>query len=172
MVSPASKRRAVRKSVEAGLGKVSQACRAMSLNRTSYYNAPNPSTRSRTLKTQIIDLSEDQPRYGYRRITALIRRSGEEVNPKRVQRVIRQEGLKVRKRHRRTRRLGTEALERRRASSINEVWSWDFVHDMTEQGSRFRVLSLIDEYTRRYLVLRAGWSDRRLENWPKTSERI
>ena len=147
-------------SVEAGIGKISQACRAMNLNRTSYYKAPNPSARSRTLRTQIIELSEDQPRYGYRRVTALIRRSGEEVNPKRVQRVRRQEGLQVRKRQRRTRRLGKGALERRRASTINEVWSWDFVHDMTEQGSRFRVLSLIDEYTRRCLVLRAGWSMR------------
>lgn len=130
----------------------------MRMNRTSYYKASKQSDRSRALRDQIIDLSEDQPRYGYRRVTALIRRSGVEVNAKRVQRIRRQEGLQVRKRQRKTRRLGTGSAERRRANHANEVWSWDFVHDMTEHGSRFRVLSLIDEYTRRCLVLRAGWS--------------
>ena len=74
-------------SVEAGLGKVSQVCRAMGLNRTTYYKASKQCADSRVLRDQIIDLSEAEPRYGYRRVTALIRRSGKEVNPKRVQRV-------------------------------------------------------------------------------------
>ncbi len=147
-------------SVEAGLGRVTQACRAMSLNRTTFYKASKESARSRELREKIIDLSEEQPRYGYRRVTALIRRSGEQINGKRVQRVRRSEGLQVRKRQRRTRRLDANCSERRRATRVNEVWSWDFVHDMTEQGSRFRILSLIDEYSRRCLMLRPGWSMR------------
>ena len=117
----------------------------MGMNRSSYYKASKQSDRSRALRDQIIDLSEDQPRYGYRRVTALIRRSGKEVNAKRVQRIRRQEGLQVHKRQRKTRRWGTGTAERRRTSHANEVWSWDFVHDMTEHGSPFRVLSLMDE---------------------------
>ena len=130
----------------------------MQMNRTSYYKASKQSDRSRALREQIIDVSEDQPRYGYRRVTAMIRRTGAEVNPKRVQRIRRKEGLQVHKRQHKTRRIGPRTAERRRASHANEVWSWDFVHDMTEHGSRFRVLSLMDEYTRRRLVLHPGWS--------------
>ncbi|MDA7511020.1 hypothetical protein N8612_05020, partial [Verrucomicrobia bacterium] len=61
---PASKRRAIRMSVEAELGKVSQACRAMRMNQTNYYKVSMQSDHSRALRDQIIDLSEDQPRYG------------------------------------------------------------------------------------------------------------
>ncbi len=132
----------------------------MSLNRATFYKTSLESDHSRELRKKIIDLSEEQPRYGYRRVTALIRCAGETVNEKRVQRVRRREGLQVQKRQRKTRRLSSAGSERRRARRTNEVWSWDFVHDMTEQGGRFRVLSLIDEYTRRCLMLRAGWSMR------------
>jgi len=149
--------------LESGLGSVSQACRAMELNRSFYYKLSQECSRSKELRQLIIKLSEAQPRYGYRRIAALLRRLGHDVNPKRVQRIRRQEGLRVLKRQRRTRRVSPHNPERMRATEPNEVWSWDFVHDMTEQGNRFRVLSLIDEYTRRCLMLRADWSIRAQE---------
>ena len=110
-------------------------------NRTTYYKASKQSADGRALRDQIIDLSDAE----HRRVTALIRGNGKEVTPKRVQRGRHQEGLEVRKRQRRARRSGRGAAERHRASHVNEVWSWDFVHDMTENGSRFRVLSLINE---------------------------
>ena len=145
-------------SVESGLGTVAQACRAMTFNRSTFYRTSQERQESKELRGAIIDLSEEQPRYGYRRVTAVIRREGQVVNPKRVQRVRRAEGLQVRKKQRKTRRTGSGTARRRRAERRNEVWSWDFVHDMTEQGSRFRVLTLIDEHTRQCLAIRAGWS--------------
>jgi putative transposase len=108
----------------------------------------------------IVELSEANPRYGYRRVTALLRRGGEAVNAKRVQRVRRAEGLQVRKNQKRMKRLGISSAERQRAEGANCVWSWDFVEDQTENGTRFRILTLIDEYSRRCLAMHAAWSIR------------
>jgi transposase InsO family protein len=110
-----------------------------------------------------VELSEKHPRYGYRRVTALLRRDGQEVNAKRVQRVRRAEGLQVRERQKRMRRRGESSAERQRAQKLNAVWNWDFVEDQTENGTRFRVLTLIDEYSRRCLAMHAGWSIRAVD---------
>ncbi len=111
----------------------------------------------------IVDLSEAKPRYGYRRITALLRRQGHEINGKRVQRVRRMEGLQVKKKQRKLRRVGVSTAERQRALHPNHVWSWDFVEDQTENGTRFRILSLIDEHTRECLALHVAWSIRAVD---------
>lgn len=105
------------------------------------------------MRQAIVQLSRVHPRYGYRRITALLRREGHVVNAKRVQRVRRQEGMRVSRRQRRMRRLGVSTAQRRQATRANEVWSWDFVEDQTENGTRFRVLTLLDEYTRECLAV-------------------
>src|SRR5947209_4823287 len=112
MVSPSSRRRAVKMCVEEGLGRASQACRAMGLARSTYYRAGRESVESRRVRKEIVDLSRKHPRYGYRRITALLRRDGWEVNAKRVQRVRRQEALQVSKRQRRMKRLGVSTSQR------------------------------------------------------------
>ena len=112
---------------------------------------------------EIVELSQKHPRYGYRRITALLRREGFEVNAKRVQRIRRAEALQVSKRQRRMKRLGVSTSERRRAVRVNDVWSWDFVEDQTEQGSRFRILTLMDEHTRQCLATHVGWSIRAVD---------
>jgi putative transposase len=160
MVSPSSRRRAVKLCVEEGLGGAASACRAMGLARSSYYELPHLTPESRRMRQRIVALSEKHPRYGYRRITALLRRDGHSINAKRVQRVRRQEALQVSKKQRRTRRLGLSTAERQRAVQINDVWSWDFVEDQTENGTRFRILTLIDEHTRQCLAIHAAWSIR------------
>ncbi len=106
MVSPSSRRRAAKGVVEEGLGNAAQACRALGLARSSYYLGSTKRPSSEQIQRKIVELSEQNPRYGYRRITALLRRKGRRVNPKRVQRVRRQAGLQVSKRQRRMRRLG------------------------------------------------------------------
>ena len=73
------------------------------------------SVESRRIRKEVLELSAKHPRYGYRRITALLRREGFEVNPKRVARIRREEGLKVSKKQRRMRRLGTSTAQRARA---------------------------------------------------------
>ena len=104
------------------------------------------------MSSRIVRLSCQHPRYGYRRITALLRREGRRINAKRVVRVRRAEGLQVRKRQRRTRRLGPSQVQRLSATRRNQVWSWDFVMDQTESGGAFRILTLIDEHTRQCLA--------------------
>ena len=163
MVSPSAKRRAVKISQEEGWGNQAQACRALGLARSSYYRVGQVSMESHRIRREVQELSGRHPRYGYRRITALLRREGFEVNAKRVARIRREEGLKVSKKQRRTR----------------QVWSWDFVADQTENGSSFRILTLIDEYTRECLATHAqrGRSGRWMSSrcwrppWPATERR-
>jgi transposase InsO family protein len=112
------------------------------------------------MKQRIIELSEAHPRYGYRRICALLRREGQRVNPKRVQRIRRQEGLQVRKNQRAARRVGISRVLSRRAERADHVWSWDIIHDQTEAGSALRILTLIDEYTKQCLAIEVGRSIR------------
>ena len=163
MVGPASRRRAVKHVVETGLGKPAQACRALGIARSTFYHAPKPGATSRKLRREIIALSRKHPRYGYRRITALLRRAGRQVNAKRVQRVRCQEGFQVSRRQRRSRRVGLSTAERQRATRVNDVWSWDFVTDQTENGSHFRILTLIDEHSRVCLATHAAWSIRAVD---------
>ena len=116
VVSPSARRRAVKMSVEEGLGKVAAACRALGLSRSSYYRNGRSSLESRRIHKEVLELSEKHPRYGYRRITALMRREGFEVNGKRVARIRREEGIKVSKKQRRMKRLGISTAERQRLS--------------------------------------------------------
>ena len=157
MVSASSRRRAVKSSMKEGLGNAAQACRALGLSRSGFYRVGRESVESRRMRKEILELSRRHPRYGYRRITALLRREGFEINAKRVQRVRRQEHLQVSKKQRRTKRLGVSTAERQQAQCVNDVWSWDFVEDQTENGSRFRILTLIDEYTRQCLAIHVAW---------------
>ena len=100
------------------------------------------------------------PRYGYRRITALLRGEGWRVNRKRVHRLWRREGLKVVVKQRKKRRLGNSdnSVVRRKAEHINHVWSYDFVMDQTENGRRLKFLPVLDEYTRECLTLEVARS--------------
>jgi transposase InsO family protein len=148
---------------EEGLGGKAQACRALGLARSAAYYLPHERVESRRLRREIIALSQAHPRYGYRRITALLRREGWGVNAKRVQRVRRQEGFQVSKRQRKMRRMGTSTALRQRATRPNEVWSWDFVEDQTERGGKLRLLTLLDEYTRQCLALHVAWSIRAVD---------
>ena len=105
VVSPAAKRRAVKMSVEGGLGRKAQACRALDLSRSSYYRSSLRRTETVEKQGLITELSECHPRYGYRRITAVLNRGGMKVNTKRVQRIRRAEGLQVSSKQRRMKRV-------------------------------------------------------------------
>ena len=82
-------------SVKDGIGKVAAACRALGLSRSSYYRSGRSSLESRPVRKEVLELSGKHPRYGYRRITALMWREDFEVNVKRVARIRREEGIKV-----------------------------------------------------------------------------
>ncbi len=107
------------------------------------------------LTRAIIALGAKYGRYGYRRITALLRSAGWEVGKDRVQRIWRRDGLKVPQKQRPRERLWLNdgSCVRLRPERPNHVWSYDFVSDRTEEGRRLRILTLIDEYTRECLAL-------------------
>ena len=94
-------------------------------------------------------------RYGYRRITALLRVEGFMVNHKRVERIWRQEGLKVPQKQPKRRRLwfNDGSCIRQRAEYPNHLWSYDFVADRTHDGRPIRILAIVDEYSRECLAL-------------------
>ena len=103
----------------------------------------------------MIELAEQYGRYGYRRVTELLRRRGWRVNHKRVERLWRREGLKVPHKQPKRRRLwfNDGSCVRKRPNDRDHVWSYDFVHDRTHDGRAFRMLTLIDEYTRECLAI-------------------
>ena len=104
---------------------------------------------------RIIELATQYGRYGYRRITALLRNEGWEVNHKRVERIWRKEGLKVPQKQPKRKRLWLNdgSCIRLRPEYKDHVWSYDFVKSHTADGRGFRVLTIIDEYTRECLAL-------------------
>ena len=116
------------------------------------------------MRQEIMSLSEQHPQYGHRRVTAVLRRGGSKINAKRVRRVRREQELRAIKKQRRMRRIGLPTAERRRVTKAKQVWSWDFVEDQTENGSRFRILTLIDKYTRRRLGTHVAWSIRAVDS--------
>ncbi len=107
------------------------------------------------LTKDIIAFASEYGRYGYRRITALLRDKGWNVNHKRVMRIWRREGLKVPLKQPKRRRLWLNdgSCIRLRPSWKNHVWAYDFVHDRTHDGRSFRMLTVIDEYTRECLAI-------------------
>ena len=96
---------------------------------------PRAKEEERRLVERMLELVREHPRYGYRRIWALLRREGWAVNRKRVYRLWRREGLKVPQKQRKKRRLGHSAngCVRRRAEHEDHVWAWDFVFDRTSE---------------------------------------
>ena len=116
------------------------------------------------LTRAILQLASAYGRYGYRRITALLREAGWEVGKDRVQRIWRREGLKVPQKQRPRGRLWLNdgSCVRLRPEHENHVWSYDFVRSSTHDGRMLRLLTLIDEYTRKCLAIRVA---RRLNSY-------
>ena len=108
------------------------------------------------LRTRLVELAREKPRFGYRRLHVLLRRSGEQVNHKRLHRVYREAGLAIRRKKRKhCVREGKPLLAR---TAANQEWALDFVHDAVECGRTIRVLSVVDAYTRECLALEVDTS--------------
>jgi putative transposase len=132
-----------------------RACRVVGQPRATQQRPPIRRGDEGRLTERILQLVGVHPRFGYRRIWALLVREGWRVNRKRVHRLWRRLGLKVPRRQRKKRRLGHggNGCVRRRAEGKDHVWAWDFVHDRTADGRALKWLSVVDEYTRECLVL-------------------
>jgi transposase InsO family protein len=135
-----------------------RACRAIDQPRSTQRYRAREDGFERRLVDRMLELVKGKPRYGYRRIGVLLRWEGWRVNHKRIYRLWRREGLKVPRRVRKKRRLGQSenGCSRFRAESPNHVWSWDFLHERTEDGRPLKLLTIVDEFTRRALAVKVA----------------
>ena len=155
MVSPAQKKQAVAYVVDQRLCSERRACRYLGVHRSTYrYPVKSPLPQQVQLHQRIVSLSWQYPRYGYRRIRAVLEREGWSVSRKQVQRIRRKEGLKVRPKPQRIPRQGVSTGLPTQATHRNHVWTWDFIFDRTDKGSTLKMLTMLDEYTRQCLAIR------------------
>ena len=131
-----------------------RACRAIGQLRSSYRYVSQLDPTDERLRTRVIELAKSYGRYGYRVITWLLQREGWAVGKDRVYTIWRQEGLQVpQKQPKRARLWHTDgSCLRLRPAYRNHVWSYDFVADRTHDGRPFRILNILDEYTRECLA--------------------
>ena len=135
-----------------------RACRALGQHRSTQRKVPRGRDDEEALTADIIALALEYGRYGYRKITALLRAAGWVVNPKRVERIWRREGLKVPSKQPKKGRLWLNdgSCVRLRPEHRNHVWSYDFVEDRTHDGRKFRMLNVVDEFTHECLAIRVA----------------
>ena len=133
-----------------------RACRALAFPRTShrYRSRRDPQD---ALRVRLRDLAGARFRYGYRRLHILLCREGWGVNHKRVYRLYCEEGLTIRRKAPRRHASSQARSERRAAEAANRVWAMDFLSDALSDGRRFRVLTVVDTFTREGLVARADF---------------
>ena len=132
-----------------------RACQVVGQPRGTQRYEPREADDEKPLVKRMKELSAAHPRYGYRRVWALLRREEFQVNRKRVHRLWRREGLRVPTRQRKRRRLGhgNNSCTRRKAGHPDHVWSYDFVMDQTADGRRLKLLPVVDEFTRECLAI-------------------
>ena len=133
-----------------------RACRTLGQHRSTQRKVPCGLPDEEQLTDDIIELAREFGRYGYRMITGMLNNSGWHVNHKRVERIWRQEGLKVPQKQPKNGRLWLNdgSCVRLRPKRPNHVWSYDFVQDRTHDGRIFRTLNIIDEFTKEAQVIR------------------
>ncbi|HEY9898575.1 MAG TPA: IS3 family transposase [Pantanalinema sp.] len=157
LVKPAAKRRLVRYWVDNFQLSERRACGLANLAKSVWQYKSKKAVSDAPLKEQLLELARERPRFGYRRLWAMLRRQGEVVNRKRVYRVYRELGLAVRRRKRK--KIAAAARVRMPAPSrSNQRWSMDFVSDGLRDGRRFRTLNIVDDYTRECLAIEVDFS--------------
>ncbi len=126
-----------------------RACNLIKANRGSCRYQPVEDDA--VLVGRLKELAVERRRFGYRRLHWMLRREGHRINHKKIYRLYRDNGLTVRKRGGRKRSLGTRSPIMS-PTGPNQRWSLDFVHDSLADGRRFRILNVVDDYTRECLA--------------------
>src|SRR5579863_3519284 len=151
MVTPAARREAVAQLRVAYEVSERRACSALGADRTSVrYRSSRPDDAA--ARTRLRELAAVRRRFGYRRLHILLTREGIVMNHKKLRRLYREERLQVRRRGGRKRALGTRA-PMALPQGPNQRWSLDFVSDAFADGRRFRILAIVDDFTRECLAL-------------------
>ena len=138
-----------------GVG-IRRACSLINFNRASYYCKSKAGPLNGLLRERIKAIAAARVRYGYRRISVLLRREGFAVSDKRVYRLYALEGLSLRAKLPHRRRAATPRSQRFVPETINEVWSMDFMHDRLADNRSYRLLTIVDIYSRECVALEAG----------------
>lgn len=132
-----------------------RACQVLQVSRSSHRYQSVRDERA-ALRIRLRDLAATRVRYGYRRLTVLLRREGWLVNHKLVYRLYVEEGLQMRRKNPKRRKSCAIRLERPVAQGTNECWSMDFMSEQLFQGRRFRILTLVDNFSRESLALQSA----------------
>ena len=137
-----------------------KACSALGFARSSH-RYKSTADRQEFLRVRLRDLAAARVNYGYRRLHLLLDREGWQINHKRVYRLYTEEGLTMRRKRPKRRFVScTVRKEKRAVQSVNECWSMDFMADQLVDGRRFRILTIVDNFTRESLDLYAAQSIR------------
>jgi len=147
--------------VEAFMVAERRACRVLNTNRTAYRYEAVKRADEDEVRAEVIDKVCNFGRVGYRQVTSLMRNGGRKINHKRVERIWREEGLKLPPKQSKKRRLWLTdgSCIRLRPEHRNHVWSYDFVEDRTANGKKIRFLNIIDEFSKDCLasIPRRSW---------------
>ena len=155
MVTPSARREGAEYLVDEKGYPVRVACKMVGVRSSTYYYEPKKRSYEASLVKVLHTLSQENPRYGYRRMTALLKGDGWKVNKKRIQRLWRKEGLKVSWKRTKKKRVGHSTTVTQAALYPNHVWSWDFVFDRTADGRQVKIFNIVDEYSRFNIALEA-----------------
>ena len=136
---------------------IKRACSCTLLTRSMFYYRVHRRDDS-LLRMRINEIAKTRVRYGFWRIYILLKREGFTDNHKRVYRIYREEGLNLRTKRPRRNRAGAHRLDRVEVSTLNKVWSMDFVQDALFNGARFRILAVVDNFSKKCLGLLVGKS--------------
>lgn len=152
MVSPSAKRHGLQHLVTNQSCSERCTCRLVGIARSSARYIKRSGHDNEALQNAIQVEANAHRRYGYRRVTMMLKRQGWRVNHKRVQRLWQQLGLQVPKRPRRKRRVGPTETVLRRAEQAGQVWTYDFMTIHTVRNGSIRILNVLDEYSRECLA--------------------
>jgi putative transposase len=138
-----------------GIG-IRRACDLIKLNRATYYCKSKAGPLNGLLLERIKAIAATRVRYGYRRISVLLRREGFAINDKRVYRLYSRAGLTLRAKMPHRRRAATPRSQRLIPEMVNEVWSMDFMHDRLADRRSYRLLTIVDIFSRECVALEVG----------------
>jgi putative transposase len=135
---------------------VRQSCELALLQRSVWY-AKSQARDQSALRQRIRDIAMSRPRFGYLRVLVMLKREGWQVGKKRVYRLYALEGLQLRMKVRRRKRIALLRGKVAPATSANQHWSMDFVHDQMLDGRKLRILTVIDKWSRESVMLEANY---------------
>jgi len=155
-VTVSARRTAVKYAEESHDASERKACTAFRIARSVMRYKPRPKVDEQRLRERVRNLAMENRRYGCRRVAAVLCREGWRVNSKRVHRIWKDEGLSLKRKRPRRRQYGPKGEVKKGAEYPNHVWSLDLMHDVTISKRAFKILNVVDEFTREALVMRVG----------------